>query len=94
MEREEAFLDLELQEVGVPLSYLDVTVRHGVPGHEARLKAAADFDGAVAAEADGGAPRGCTRGPHAAAPRPRALAGGPAPRCARTRVGRAGGAAQ
>jgi hypothetical protein len=51
-EREEAVLDLEVSSAEVPKLYLDVTVRHGVPGDERRLAAAAAHDGAVASEAE------------------------------------------
>ena len=50
--REEAVLDLEVQSADSPLLYLDVTVRHSVPGDAARLSAAAGADGAVNAEAE------------------------------------------
>ena len=53
MTREEAILDLEVQHVSAPLLYLDVTVRHGVPGDAALLRAAASSDGAIASRGEG-----------------------------------------
>ena len=50
--REEAILDLDVRSPEVPRLLLDVTARHGVPGDEARLKSAADYDGAVNVEAE------------------------------------------
>jgi hypothetical protein len=50
--REEAVLDLEVQSAGCPRLFLDVTVRYSVPGHAARLAAAATHDGAVNREAE------------------------------------------
>ena len=52
VQREEAVLDLEVQGLDAPRLFLDVTVRHGVPGDEERLAAAAAFDGAVNKEAE------------------------------------------
>ena len=46
-EREEAILDLEVQSVGHPRQFLDITVRYGVPGDADGLRAAAEHDGAV-----------------------------------------------
>ena len=46
-------LDLEVQGLDAPRLFLDVTVRHSVPGDADRLAAAAAFDGAVAKEAEG-----------------------------------------
>lgn len=46
-------LDLQAEHVSAPLLFMDVTVRHGVPGDTARLRAAAATDGAVASEAEG-----------------------------------------
>ena len=51
-EREEAFLDLEVRSAEVPRLYLDVTVRHAVPGNAPRLARAAALDGAVNSEAE------------------------------------------
>ena len=50
-EREEAVLDLEARSAEVPRLYLDVTVRHAVPGSGPRLARAAALDGAVNREA-------------------------------------------
>ena len=50
--REEAVLDLEVQSAACPRLFLDVTVRHAVPGSVARLAAAASHDGAVNREAE------------------------------------------
>ena len=51
---EEAVLDLEVRSARVPRAFLDVTVRHSVPGDASRLSAAAATPGAVnrGAEAD------------------------------------------
>jgi hypothetical protein len=51
-EREEAKLDLEVRSAEAPRTYFDVTVRYAVPGDQGRLRAAAERDGAVAAEAE------------------------------------------
>ena len=51
-EREEAVLDLEARSAEVPRLYLDVTVRHAVPGSGPRLARAAALDGAVNREAE------------------------------------------
>ena len=51
-EREEAVLDLEVRGPDVPRLYLDVTVRHAVPGSGPRLAQAAAHDGAVNKEAE------------------------------------------
>ena len=50
--REEAVLDLEVQHPGAPLLYLDVTVRHSVPGDRERLAKAAAANGAINSEAE------------------------------------------
>jgi hypothetical protein len=50
--REEAVLDLEVRSAAAPRTFYDVTVRYAVPGDAARLGAAANRDGAVAAEAE------------------------------------------
>ena len=51
--REEAILDLEVQGVGSPVLYFDVTVHNGTPGNVDRLTAAAaGRDGAVNTEAE------------------------------------------
>ena len=51
-EREEAVLDLEIRGGAQPRLYVDVTVRHGVPGDPARLRTAAGHDGAACREAE------------------------------------------
>ena len=52
--REEAVLDLEIRSATAPRTYVDVTVRHSVPGDGSRLLAiAAGQDGAVARDAEG-----------------------------------------
>ena len=51
-EREEAFLDLEARSPDEPRVFLDVTVRHGVPGDAARLNRAAAQNGVVNKEAE------------------------------------------
>ena len=51
-QREEAVLDLEVRGAAVPRQYLDVTVRHSVPGDAARLRSASGHDGAVNREAE------------------------------------------
>ena len=50
--REEALLDLEVRSVEVPRRYLDVTVRHSVPGNAEHLLRAANADGVPAREAE------------------------------------------
>ena len=50
--REEAVLDLDVRSAEVPRAYIDVTVRHSVPADGPRLAAAANRDGAVAAEGE------------------------------------------
>ena len=52
MRREEAILDLQVQGPDLPRLFLDVTVRHGVPGCAGRLRRAAVRGGAVNAEAE------------------------------------------
>ena len=49
---EEAILDLEVRSATVPRAFLDATVHHSVPGHAARLAAAALHPGAVNKEAE------------------------------------------
>ncbi len=49
---EEAVLDLEVRSAWVPKLFLDVTVRHSVPGEGERLARAARTDGAVNLEAE------------------------------------------
>ena len=49
---EEAVLDLEVRSARVPGAFLDVTVRHGVPGELVRLTAAARSAGSVCREAE------------------------------------------
>ena len=51
-EREEAVLDLEARSAEVPRVFLDITVRHAVPGSGPRLARAAAHDGAVNREAE------------------------------------------
>ena len=51
--REEAVLDLEVRTAEAPRTFFDVTVRYSVPTEGPRFRAAADRDGAVAAEAEG-----------------------------------------
>ena len=45
-------LDLEIRGGAQPRLYVDVTVRHGVPGDAARLNTAAGHDGATVREAE------------------------------------------
>ena len=52
MDREEAVLDLEVRSAEVPCLYLDVTVRHAVPGDAERLARASRQPGATNAVAE------------------------------------------
>ena len=52
VELEEAVLDLEVRSARVPRAFVDVTVRHSVPGDAARLAIAAREGGAVCREAE------------------------------------------
>ena len=52
VEREEAVLGVEARGAAVPRLYVDVTVRHAVPGDSDRLERAAAADGAVNLEAE------------------------------------------
>ena len=50
--REEAYLDLEVRGPDVPRLFLDVTVRHSVPGCRQRLARSATHNGSVNMEAE------------------------------------------
>ena len=51
-ELEEAIVDVEFRSARIPRAFIDVTVRHSVPGDAARLAAAARGGGAVNREAE------------------------------------------